>query len=154
MSITTTDLKNLNVFTVANAANMDFDYVDGPGGQFITTTLATAAEHTDSAEDPVEALRYFIHADAWEVAAEFDLPDFVHAVADAVASRLVYNIDVAETWVALCGWNVEDEVNDLVGTEALDVIGRMRLGLYVMAQNLVWAARGVVREALLGEEAA
>jgi hypothetical protein len=92
---------NINIHAVANAADINFDYIDGPGGLFIRSVLTNIAEHITYAENPADALHYFVNADAAEVAADFDLSDLAHDVADAEASRIVYNVDVAETWVAL-----------------------------------------------------
>jgi hypothetical protein len=141
-TLTTETITNLGSYAVANEADINFENEDG--AEFIRTTLATLAEHLTYAADPAEGLRYFVEADGAEVAADFDLPDLAHAVADDVASRYAYNGEVAAVWVGVNGWQVEDEVNDL--GEGRDTIGRMRVALFVIAERIVWAARAVLNK--------
>lgn len=140
-TLTPSTIAELGSYRVANEADITFE--TETGAAFIRTTLATLAEHLTYADDPAEALRYFAEADGAALAVDFDLSDLAHAVADAVASRYVYNADVAETWVAVCGWQVDDEVSD-VG-DARDTLGRMRLGLYLVADRIVWAAHRLIQ---------
>ena len=142
-TLTTETITNLGSYAVANEADINFENEDG--AEFIRTTLATLAEHLTYADNPAEGLRYFVEADGAEVAADFDLHDLAHAVADDVASRYAYyNGEVAAMWVGVNGWQVDDEVNDLGG--APTTIDRMRLGLYHIAERIVWGARAVLNK--------
>jgi hypothetical protein len=142
-TITPETISSLRVPLVMNEAGLSYDE-EGAGVEFVRLALSTLAEHLTYADNPAEGLRYFVEADGAEVAADFDLPDLAHAVADDAASRYAYNWEVAEAWTGVNGWQVEDEVNDL--GEGRDTIGRMRVALFVIAERIVWAVRAVLNE--------
>jgi hypothetical protein len=142
-TITPETISRLRIPLVMNEAGLSYDD-EGAGVEFVRLVLLTLAENIAYADDPAEALRYFVEADGAEVAADFDLPDLAHTVANDAASRYAYNWEVAEAWTGVNGWQVDDELSD-VG-DARDTIGRMRLGLYLVADRIVWAARAVLNE--------
>jgi hypothetical protein len=142
-TLTTETISSLRVPLVMNEAGLSYDE-EGAGVEFVRLALSTLAEHLTYADNPAEGLRYFVEADGAEVAADFDLHDLAHAVADDAASRYAYNWEVAEAWTGVNGWQVDDEVSS-VG-DSHDTIGRMRLGLYLVAERIVWAARAVLNE--------
>lgn len=65
-----------------------------------------------------------------------DATDCAHDIADAWASRLIYNDELGEYWQKLEAWNYEDEVAELAdGTSS--TLDRMRLGIYAVIRDAV-----------------
>ena len=133
-------VSQLSINAVANYADVTFDHATEPGGGFIEGVIVSFTDRLDNATDGWGAL---VDDEGYGSAHE-DFDDVAHELAESAIP--VYTLDIAEVWTGLRGWLWDSDTKN-VG-DAHDTIGWMRLALYLIAEQLIYACRSIARDAI------
>lgn len=137
--------EKLTLDYIVNETEVTYDTADLPGGKFLTMVVQEISDRMDNAIDPAAAWDHMGAGSDDSYGPEGDdFSDFAAGVADDMVSRLAWNDEVAKAWLGVLGWRFEDEVVELADAKA-STLDRMRVGLYVVAEKVVYGYRAAAR---------
>lgn len=129
---------SLTTYAVANRADVTWNGQDAY--DFLERVIVDFTDRLDNSEDGwagiVEDEGYGPDHD--------DFTDFVHELADSAVP--IYNGEIAGAWAGLQGWAYDEEVAEYGPCH--DTLQMLRTGLYVIAEQLLYACREIAVEAI------